>query len=71
MALMYMKLFYPGTDIEEVREILAEDLSFAELFHKFNSAEYCINSLTEDPPGGMRYKVIKCFEDKKSACLIY
>jgi len=66
-----MQIFYSGSDIEEVREILAEDLTFIGPLYKFNSAEDYINSLIINPPQGMKYEIIRSFEDKNSVCLIY
>lgn len=71
LAHRYMDIFYSGTDIQELKKILAEDLIFEGSFYKFKSAEDYTNSLKKDPPEGMKYEIIKSFEDENSACLIY
>jgi hypothetical protein len=70
-ALKYMEIFYSGKDLERLKDILAEDLSFTGPLFKFNSAEDYIYSLIKDPPQGMKYEIIKTFEDDNSVCLIY
>ena len=70
-ALKYMDIFYSGKDLERLKDILAEDLSFTGPLSTFSSAEDYINSLIKDPPKGMKYEIIKSYEDKNSACIIY
>ena len=71
LALKYMEIFYSGNDLERLNDILAEDLSFIGPLYTFNSAEDYINSLLGDPPIGMRYEILKTFEDENSTCIIY
>jgi hypothetical protein len=71
LALKYMEIFYSGKKLERLADILAEDLLFTGPFYTFNSAEDYIKSLKNDPPKGMKYEIIKSFEDESSACLIY
>jgi hypothetical protein len=54
LALKFMEIFYSGKDFERLKDILADDLSFTGPLYTFNSAEKNINSLKEDPPGGMK-----------------
>jgi hypothetical protein len=71
LALRYMEIFFSGKDLERLKDILAEDLSFTGPLYTFNSAKDYINSLKEDPPCGMKYEIIKSFEDESGANLIY
>ena len=71
MALRYLNIFYSGENIGHLNDVLAEDLSFSGPLYKFNTAKDYINSLKKDPPRGMSYQIIKSFEDKNSACIIY
>ena len=71
LALKYMEIFYSGKDLERLKDILADDISFTGPLYTFNSVEDYINSLIKDPPLGMKYKIIKSFEDDNGACLIY
>ena len=71
LALRYMEIFYSGKDLDRLKNILAEDLSFTGPLYTFSSAEEYINSLKEDSPRGMKYEIIKSFEDENGACLIY
>jgi hypothetical protein len=66
-----MEIFYSGKDLDRLKNILAEDLSFTGPLYTFYSAEEYINSLKEEPTRGMKYEIFKTFEDKNGACLIY
>lgn len=71
LALKYMEVFFSGKNLDELKSLLADDFSFTGPFYQFSSAENYINSLKEDPPREMKYKIIKLFEDENSACIVY
>lgn len=71
LAGRYMKIFFSGKHLEALSEILAEDLNFCGPFYRFDSARDYIESLKSDPPTDCHYKMIREFEDRASACLIY
>lgn len=71
LARKYMEIFFSGGDIEELSQILAKDLVFEGPFYRFNSAKDYLESLRKDPPEGMEYDLLKSFENKSGACLIY
>ncbi len=60
-----------GGDIEELRQLFADDFKFIGPFYQFDSADDYINALIADPARDSRYKVIRSFEDESSACLLY
>ena len=51
--------------------MFSDNLLFIGPLYKFSSADNYINSLKEDPPGKMKYEIIRAFEDDNSACVIY
>lgn len=69
-ALQYINSFFYG-NVSELKNILADDLIFEGPFYKSCSADDYINSLKEDPPGKMNIKILKSYEDKNSACVLY
>jgi len=71
LALKYMEIFFSGENIEELRPLFAEDLTFRGPLYEFNSAEDYIDSLKLDPPEGFGYEIIGSFEDSSSARLVY
>jgi len=71
LALKYLEVFFSGENLDELKSLLADNFSFAGPFYQFSSADSYINSLQADPPKGMKYEIIKLFEDKNSACIIY
>ncbi len=71
LALRYMNIFYSGSDIEELSNILAKDLLFEGPSYTFDTADDYLDSLWKDPPEDMTYKIIESFENDSCACLIY
>ena len=71
LALKYMEIFYSNDNIEALGEILSEDLVFEGPFYKFTSAEDYMDSLRKAPPKGMKYEIIKTYENDSGACLVY
>ena len=71
LALKYLEVFFSGENLDELKSLLADNVSFAGPIYKFSSADSYINSLKEDPPKGLKYEIIKLFEDENSACIIY
>ena len=71
LALKYLEVFFSGENLDELKSLLADNFSFTGPFYQFSSADGYINSLQADPPKGMKYEIIKLFEDKNSACIIY
>lgn len=71
LAMKYMEVFFSGRNIEHLDQLLARNLTFEGPFCKFSSAGEYLDSLRRDPPEGMRYKILKSFENESCACLIY
>lgn len=71
LALKYMEIFYSNTDIADLDQILAADLSFEGPFFQYDCAANYLESLRDDPREGLAYKLIHSFEDSSSACLVY
>ncbi len=71
LAFKYLEIFFSGENLDELKNLLAEDLSFTGPLFKFSSAEVYVKSLKEDPPKGMKYEIIKTFADDDSVCVIY
>jgi len=70
LALKYMDLFYHEEDVELLHDVL-KDLYFEGPLYQFSSADDYIESLKQDPPSGMDYRIIKSYTDIDSVCLIY
>lgn len=71
LALKYMEAVFNNGNIDELKEILADDLRFSGPFYEFNSAIEYIDFLNADPPVGFRYELIESFENETSVCLVY
>ena len=71
LARRYLEIFYSGSDIDALRPLFADDLSFEGPFYTFDTAEAYLDSLRAAPPEGMTYDVIRAFESASSACVIY
>ena len=71
LALKYLEIFFSGENLDDMNNLFTDDLTFDGPLYKFSSADNYINSLKKDPPKGMKYKIIKSFENKNSACVIY
>lgn len=71
IALKYMDIFYHEENLELLHEVLDRNLIFEGPLFKFSSAEEYIDSLKQDPPKDMDYRITKSFSDKASVCLFY
>ena len=71
LALKYMEIFFSGENLEELKHLFAEDLTFRGPLYEFNSSEDYINSLKSDPPQGFTYEILSSFENRSSARLVY
>lgn len=71
IALKFLDAFYHEEDLVLLRELLHDDLVFEGPLYEFTSAEDYIESLRQDPPGGMDYRIVKSFSDDSSVCLYY
>ncbi|HJP17661.1 MAG TPA: hypothetical protein QF468_03285 [Nitrospinota bacterium] len=71
LALRYMQIFYSGKNIDRLYQLFSDDFSFSGPLFQFDSAKGYINSLINDPPEGLAYKIIQSFESESSACLVY
>ncbi len=71
LASKYLEIFFSGKNLDDLKNLFADNLTFNGPFYKFSSADDYINSLKKDPPKGMKHEIIKSFEDKNSACVIY
>lgn len=71
LALRYMEIFFSGENLEQLKDLFAEDLTFRGPLYEFNSAKDYIDSLKSDPPQGFGYEIISSFEDSSSARLVY
>lgn len=71
LALKYLEIFFSGENLDELKSLFADNVSFTGPIYQFSSADSYINSLKKDPPKGMKYEIIKSFEYENSACVIY
>jgi len=70
-AKQYMEIFYSGKNLNRLRNLFCDKLYFEGPFFQFTSANDYINSLEVSPPVNFKYKILHCYEDKNSVCLIY
>ncbi len=71
LAEKYMDFVFKTGDLEALRDILSDNLSFSGPFYRFDSADDYVDSLRNDPPEDFEYEIIRGYEDSDSACLIY
>ena len=71
LAMKYMDIFYTIGDMKLLKNILTDDFKFIGPYYQFDTSMDYINSLLEDPPINLSYKVVKTYEDDFSACIIY
>jgi len=71
IALKFLDTFYHEEDPELLHELLRDDLVFEGPLYEFTSAEDYIESLRQDPPKEIEYRIIKSFSDDSSVCLYY
>ena len=71
LAKKYIDCVFFTANFDQLRSILADDLRFTGPYYSFNNADDYLNSLKADPPRDFKYQIIKTFEDKSSACLVY
>ncbi len=71
LVFKYLEIFYSGKKLNNLNSIFADDLKFEGPFYQFNSAAAYIESLEKAPPKGMKFKILKSYEDATSACIIY
>lgn len=71
LALKYMDIFYHEEDPELLRDLFSENLLFEGPLYQFSSAEDYIESLKQERPSGMDYRILKSYTDIESVCLIY
>ncbi len=67
----YMNAFYNEFDTDKLKSILSKNLTFEGPFYTFNSAEEYLNSLKENPPVGMSFKILQFYEKENSVSLLY
>ena len=71
LARSYMEIFYSGTDLLRLMELMNEDCHFKGPLFEFYSVKAYVDSLLADPPLDMHYKELTAYENENSACLIY
>lgn len=71
IALTFLDIFYHEDNIELLRELLHYDLVFEGPMYEFTSADDYLESLKQDPPVGMDYRILKSFADDTGVCLFY
>jgi hypothetical protein len=71
LAQEYLEIFFSGTKLERLYSIFDENLEFCGPFVHSNTAKEYIESLVQDPPAGLSYKIISEYENKSNACIIY
>ncbi len=71
LAMEYMRIFFSGKNLDDLRLILKDNLRFDGPFHSSHSADDYINALKSSPPKDLSYKILQVYESKSSACLIY
>ncbi len=71
LAMKYMESFFGRSPIDVMEPILAENLIFDGPFHRSSTAKEYLDSLRENPPKDVNYKLEATFENEESVCLIY
>lgn len=71
LALKYLEIFFSGGNLDELKNLFADNLSFIGPLYKFSTADNYINSLKENPSKGMKCEIIRSFENENSACVVY
>ncbi len=71
LAESYIKSFFGQAPMEMMETLLAEDLIFDGPFHNSSTAKEYLDSLRENPPKDVSYKLEEVFENENSVCLIY
>lgn len=71
LAKKYMDIVFGTNDFDQLRYILADNLQFRGPLYSFDTANDYINSMLESPPQDFKYELIKTYESRTSACLVY
>lgn len=71
LALKYMDIVFDRKNPDELGHLFADEFTFSGPFYEFHTAEDYIKSLKTDPPVGFQCKILRTFEGKSSACLVY
>lgn len=71
LAMRYLEIFCSGQNIDMLRELLADDLSFRGPLHRSATAADYLEALRADPPQAAEFKLMGCYDDATSACLVY
>jgi len=67
----YLDSFYGEAPLEEMKSLLADDLSFKGPFYEFDSAEAYFDALVANSPRDARYRILDMYQKDNSVCLIY
>ncbi|MFQ5470979.1 MAG: hypothetical protein ACE5EH_11855 [Gammaproteobacteria bacterium] len=71
LANKYLEIFYSGTNLEDLKLILSPNFRFRGPLFKFDLSEDYINTLKQNPPDGLSYKIMHAYEEHSSACIVY
>ena len=67
----YLASFYGEAPLEEMKSLLADDLSFKGPFYEFDSAKAYFAALVADPPRDTSYRILNTYQKGNLVCLIY
>ena len=71
LALRYMDSFYGSAPLEAMEPLLADDLVFEGPLLRASTASEYLNSLRENPPDNVSYRLEEVYQKPGSVCLIY
>ena len=71
LASKYLEIFFGGSSIEPMIDLFQPSMVFDGPFFQGLSAREYVDSLKADPPHNSRYEIIRSYETKSSACVIY
>ena len=71
IAKKYMESFYGEAPLDAMLPLLSENLIFKGPFVEFDTALEYFESLKENPPEGVSYKILNTFENENTVCMIY
>ncbi|MBL4576546.1 MAG: hypothetical protein JKY51_10715 [Opitutaceae bacterium] len=71
LALKYMDVVFSDKDMGALRPLLSDRFTFKGTLNEYNNPESYIQAMKKDPPIGFQYKMLKSFETRSAACLVY
>lgn len=71
LALKYMDIVFSDKDMGALRPLLSDRFTFKGTLNEYNNPESYIREMKKEPSNGFHYKILKTFETRSAACLVY